>query len=465
MSGYNFIKDTAKQRLFVAGQEISCVNNHGVHEMYIILNGEVQIIGGPISPSIPPNVTNGGCIGVYSMFCGREVYRYRAKTDVFAFTVTEENFETIAIEAPKLAFQILQSTLKDAMVFLGDTVQYVFDQETPSSSKTTPSEDTTQNVERSTSHLFASDAEQADEVGDPVLDESQDKVELEESAGSQPDNVIDEVLDNSANSEQGEQEVEYLVNAKPSLVINDISILFPNGHKKYPDIIQPEYSKLTFEANFTCPHCQHAFKGRKVFESKLVEAKPARYDGRKYHKDFSLEWYSITTCPKCYFSTLTSLFDPSKPVFKAKTQDTLPAAKASIQLDFENERDINYVFAIHYLAILCAQAQTNTNSILFRLWSALSYLYEDIGDKAMHQFACQNAADAGQQMYTTSNLNAEQEQSVCMTTAGMFFNVGNITESRKWIFRVKSNRLGKKVLVDRADDLIDIINAKLAEEK
>ena len=105
-----------------------------------------------------------------------------------------------------------------------------------------------------------------------------------------------------------------------------------------------------------------------------------RYDLRKRYKGFQAEWYDILTCPHCYFSMLFDYFIEPVRFQKEKIQEALAAAKNETALDFTAERDLDFVFAAHYLALLCSPAFPSKQKQLdLKLWAnPVSYTHLDV---------------------------------------------------------------------------------------
>lgn len=237
--------------------------------------------------------------------------------------------------------------------------------------------------------------------------------------------------------------------------------LFPAGHKRYPGVQKPEYEKYLFDKEYRCPCCSKTFRGRKIFTSKLVPSSPTRYDLRRYFKNFQMEWYDVITCPNCYFSAPTEYFLEPGRFLKAKIRDRLAAAKKSVTLDFTAARDLDFVFTAHYLALLCAPAySSNEQQIRLRLWSNLSWLYEDMGDAEMERLAAAKAAETGEALFTAGSLNPFQEQVVSLQIAGMLYRTGEREKVMHWVFQAKTAKMGKKVYATLAEDLWEIIRAE-----
>lgn len=234
--------------------------------------------------------------------------------------------------------------------------------------------------------------------------------------------------------------------------------VFPSGHKRYPGITKPGHAKLLYAKAYVCPCCQKTFEDYKVFQSKLYQSKPVRYDLRRYYSEFQTEWYDVITCPHCYFSTLYGYYSEPKSFNKAAIEKELAEARRTVTLDFSAERDIDYVFASHYLALLCAPGySTNRRQLCARLWANLSWLYEDVEDEEMARFAAGRAAEAYKAMYGESRLSPVQEQATCLTIAGMLYRAGETNDLKKFLFIAKTSKHGNKVYADLADDLMETL--------
>lgn len=232
-------------------------------------------------------------------------------------------------------------------------------------------------------------------------------------------------------------------------------------HKGYPNITHPEYKKLVFEKEYSCPCCGTQFQDYRVFASKLITEKPLRYDLRQYHKDFQLEWYDIVTCRTCYFSTFSNLFLEPKNFSKSMIVGKLKEAQNECKLDFDKERDIEFVIASHYLALISAPAFLTHLQIKARIWSNLSWLYEDTADEAIAKLAALQAAEAYEKLFTETKLGTSQEQYISLAVAGMLYRAGELKDIRRWLLQVKRIKDGKKQYVDLADDMVELLHTVL----
>lgn len=265
------------------------------------------------------------------------------------------------------------------------------------------------------------------------------------------DKLAKEAIQNAANTYEDvkQQFIEVEKSVFPSFFLPE--------HKGYPGITHPEYRQLVFEKEYTCPCCDKSFHSYRVFNSKLVNEKPPRYDLRQYYKNFEVEWYDIITCKYCYFSTFTNLFLEPKGFSGSAIVNKLKDARSELTLNFDQERDIEYVIATHYLALITANAFSSYRQLKARIWGNLSWLYEDTGDEEIAKIAALNAAEAYKTLYLESKMNALQEQHTSLSIAGMLYRVGELKDIKRWLLQAKRINNGKKQYVDLADDLLDLL--------
>jgi len=231
--------------------------------------------------------------------------------------------------------------------------------------------------------------------------------------------------------------------------------IFPEGHKLYPGITKPEYAQLVFAKDYECPYCRKPFTDFKVFRSKLYEASPVRFDLRRYYNEFQTEWYDVITCQNCLFSTFHNYYTESKPIQRVKINNELAAIRASIMLDFEAERDIDFVFATHYIALICSEGYLSLGKqIRAKLWGNLSWLYEDVKDDEMAKFAAGKAAEAYEAIYAETHLTPVQEQITCLSIAGMQYRAGVDKNLKKYLFTAKTVKMGDSTYAKIAEDFM-----------
>lgn len=95
-----------------------------------------------------------------------------------------------------------------------------------------------------------------------------------------------------------------------------------------------------------------------------------------------------------------------------------------------------------------------------RIWSGISWLFEDAGDTALMQDYALKVAQVGEQIYSESKLAPAQEQMLGLSTAGMLHRAGKDENLMKWLFDVKTMKNGKKIYAELAENLMNEIREK-----
>lgn len=234
--------------------------------------------------------------------------------------------------------------------------------------------------------------------------------------------------------------------------------LFPKEHGNYPIQEPASFSTYTLTTNMTCPCCDTTFATRIPYISKLKISKPMGCDMRKYTVDFDTVWYDITTCPHCYFSCLTNFFENTAIFSKSKeVEDALAEIKKHTVLDFNAPRTLDFVFAMHYLALICAKAYTNEKQMIAKLWLQLTYLYKDTKDEVIYLYSVKQASEHYEFFYSSSNMKIEQEQTCCLILAHLFFVLKEIDKSMFYLSKVRTNKEGSALFKRLCDLKIDEI--------
>lgn len=249
----------------------------------------------------------------------------------------------------------------------------------------------------------------------------------------------------------------------PSL--EDKSGIFPPEHRPCPGITYPEFAQYIYSKEYTCPHCMSKFDGARISYNKLTPTTQSEhhslYDLRIFYKDFKSEWYEIITCPYCYFSTYYEYFRTTELLRKPYYEEQLKNAHDTLSLDFLAERDLDFVFTQHYLALLCSRGFKHFRQINARMWENLIWLYKDAGDPEMAQFAQKKTLACYQDVYQNSALDPVQEQRICMAVAVLLYQSGDYKKAREWAYRARTNRIGKKAYSNLAEKLLEDIREEM----
>jgi len=413
-------------RIIPAGQRIAAQD--GTREMYILLGGNAEAFvvqqGGLASAGV---LKMGATFGAKEFLWGDVSTVYRAKDDVCVYVITERSIEELMTSQPLIMLDLLR--------------------------------DATAPIRTSQPVVAAPQQRQATFVTPPQRSPAvrQTIVPVQETKPARtlftaPTAGIAQALRDAKNASEA---VHRDTGGATVRVLKEG--FFPEGHKGYHESINPDFTQFVYDKEYQCPCCSKPFKDKRIFQSKLSIAAPVRYDMREFFVDFTPEWYDVVTCPHCFFSMLTSYFSDTKNFFRVRARQGLGEVLDKVALDFEQERDLEQVFARHYLALASVAGYVNQKQLIAKLWGNISWLYEDAQDKEMEKFAACKAADAYIDVFQSTTPTAEQEQIICMTISGMLFRAERKSEIRRWLFNVKVSKEGKRFYADLADGLMEKI--------
>jgi len=412
---------------FAAGANIPCPGGPQPEQraMYILLAGRVDVYKNSAAggKQIVASLLKGDVFGGREYFTNADDCTYVAGLESVVFVVTEESFNDLSWSRPEILFDILRAAYIPLRKMTAAD-RGAGQEKAPAAAPAAKAADT--GAAKAPVPAAAAKATAKKEAPEDVRKKAQEAVK------------------------SGAEEA-----VQTKAAAHAIATLFPEGHTHYTDITHPEYSKLIFPKDYNCPYCKKSFKDFRVFRSKLYETSPTRFDLRKFYTDFQTEWYDILTCRSCFFSTFHNYFTEPKPLQKAKIDKTINEARSQILIDFDSERNLDFVFTSHYLAILCADGYPAMGKqIRAKLWGNLSWLYEDVEDKEMEKFAAAKAAEAYEQVYTESRLTPVQEQITCLSIAGMQYRAGIDNNLKKFLFTAKTLLAGDKTYAKLAEDFM-----------
>lgn len=237
------------------------------------------------------------------------------------------------------------------------------------------------------------------------------------------------------------------------------------GHRHYPGLTHPEYEKYLIPAEYTCPHCQKKFTGKRIQVSKLIPIRDTnenkRYDLRVSYNDFETEWHEVITCPHCYFSSFDNFFRESKSLYRSRYDKKLAALLDYVAFDATAQPDLDTVFAQHYLAMVCAPGFTDHRQIIARLWINLVRLYKDAGEPELAEIAEKNALSAYEKVFMEVELTEGQEQRLCLTVAGILYSRGDKRAAREWATKVRHGSGDRSAYWTMAEQLIQDVRAEM----
>jgi len=444
----NWLIEHGPCKKFNAGMNIPCPGGPepAQRAMYILLAGRVDVLkksaaGGT---QIIASLLKGDVFGGREYFTDADDCTYVAGIDSAVYVITEESFNDLSWSRPEILFDILRAAYMPMRKMTAASRASQQEKAPDLSAVKPPSPPAAPAAVKPATPAAAM---QTATPAAPAAKLAAAKTGAAKSAAPEEDDIRKKA---QASVLAGAEAAKQAKAAEQAF-----AEFFPEGHEHYTGITRPEYLPLVFPKDYTCPFCKATFKDYRVFRSKLYENQPMRYDLRKYFTDFQTEWYDILTCRSCLFSTFHTYFSEPKPMQKAKIEKALILARAEIHLDFDMERDLDFVFTVHYLAILCADGYPSVGKqIKAKLWGNLSWLYEDVENDKMAKYAAGKAAEAYEQVYTESRLTPVQEQITCLSIAGMQYRAGVDNNLKKFVFTAKTLLAGDKTYAKLAEDFM-----------
>lgn len=258
---------------------------------------------------------------------------------------------------------------------------------------------------------------------------------------------------------------------KPSAYViearNDISHhLYPKGHKHYNVPLDAEHEDMLFDKNVVCPVCEKDFTLYQLRTSKfkLVELKR---DMRQVFEGVDEIWYNIWTCPHCKYSNFHYDFPRMKAVNKEKLLQEMPDKLAGFHLPETLKTSYNEVFDSYYLAMACKDIVGGTAYEYGRLWLHLAWMYSDVEDDEMFNFAYEKAREFYAKGWFTERvqLTPEGEQKLAVLISEMHVHAGMLDDAMKFVFEAIQMKNGSKAMTEKARDRLAEIKEMIIKER
>ncbi|MBN2899427.1 MAG: DUF2225 domain-containing protein [Clostridia bacterium] len=187
--------------------------------------------------------------------------------------------------------------------------------------------------------------------------------------------------------------------------------LLPPQHSAYKyELYQEDYESNVLDKEVTCPICGEQFHADLIRTSKLMMSKNDKLF-RKFYSNMNPLANNIWTCPICYYSQYFYAFH-AVPVYKKEPlKELLGKIKPSIKVTNTAKDDINIVFIKYFLAIYMEEHTRGVSMInLAKCWLNLHWLYSDVNDEAMRDFALKKAHHYYKEAYYNSRLHLASEE-------------------------------------------------------
>lgn len=412
------LKNTGRLAKVEKGKILFREGDYG-NDMYIILNGVVNIYAGDYGQDCKPLVIlkNGDYFGEMALL---EDYPRSttaiAQEECLFLMISKSNFEKAIASDPGFAIKIMQS-LSNRLRF--QTSRYA------------------------------------------ELETRYDELLKKESPASSPEPFVEEAEER--NLDEGGfkhrlKDFSMLVEEKPQLVFSEdtfLSNFFPGGHILYRVPEPDSYKNFVTETERECPVCKSSFKTLMVRHSRL-NLDRIEEDFRMVYKDFDPLWYSIWTCPSCYYADFTEEFSKTSPSY---LQEAVLGRRDLLRKIFDaglkEDRTIDHVLNDYYQAMQTLLQKRDNDMALARLWIRLSWLYKDLGDSALYEKASMQAFYYYFESYFKGGTSTAKEDQQMTYLLGLFFEkFNNPQEARKYFFKAIVKPHGEQRINDMAYDKI-----------
>jgi uncharacterized protein (DUF2225 family) len=267
-------------------------------------------------------------------------------------------------------------------------------------------------------------------------------------------------------TEKGETEVPHAVEETRSegIIQPADPSLFPPGHKTYL-MNAASNDNLLFDREITCPICEQTFKEKAVRSSKL-RLDSVDPDSRQRFVGFEPLWYLVWVCPHCYYANFNSEFKQLPGLDKKGLREQGKNLKSKVAWECNCPRGINDVFVAYYLMLQTLEVGKAEPGKKAKVWLRLAWLYDDVDDKPMMEYASKQAFGLFKESYYNQNRDTsiEQDQRVSLVLGELGLKIGEDREAAEFFRRAINRRGGNVGLNRQAEDRIQDLKGKIQLE-
>ncbi|MBC9783215.1 DUF2225 domain-containing protein [Heliobacterium chlorum] len=421
------------------------------NEMYIILSGKVEVYIQSIDgfPIVITELQAGDFFGEMSLLEGLpRSASVRAIENTILLSISESNFESIMSRQPRLAFKVMKG-LSARLRQLNEELRRLKEGRRPQA--------------KEISKLLASRMAAAgfSVPANKGADPSREKA----SSPSGPP-AVEPVSPFSSAKSTGSPSVSSDRSVQASAPETSLFDYAP-GHKSYGKTAPAGDDDYLYDKKVTCPVCDGNFETKAVRSSKpkLHRVDP---DFRQHFHDFEPLWYTIWVCPHCYFSTFNFEFTTNLPgVIIKQIKTELAKLPKPFSFQYDHPRKIDQVFMAYYLALYTAKAGKPDPSKTAKLWMRLCWLYDDMGDKEIANYASYQALEQFKDTYFNSNRNTsiDQEQRLSILLGELSLRHHEYKEAMKFFRGGIARRGGSPSLNRQASNRYQDMKEIMEKEK
>ncbi|KAB2951974.1 DUF2225 domain-containing protein [Heliorestis acidaminivorans] len=212
-------------------------------------------------------------------------------------------------------------------------------------------------------------------------------------------------------------------------------VLFPENHKSYELEASSTDEHYLFDKKVQCPVCDKNFSS-KTLRSHRLNLNNVEADFRKRYEKIEPLWYMVWVCPQCFYADFYLEFGKLAESVEQKLRQRMKARKDTEPFNFSNPRHINEVFPAYYLLLDTFEACVSSPAKLAKTWLCLSWLYDDVEDQEMSDYASRQALDYYEKAYD-KNVGASiaEEQRLVILLGELHLRHNSYDEARQFFLR------------------------------
>ena len=243
-----------------------------------------------------------------------------------------------------------------------------------------------------------------------------------------------------------------------------INLIYPEGHKNYGKEIPNIYANFLFDKEIKCMCCGNNFDVKMQKISKLRLSK-VENDFRQKYLDFEPLYYTIWVCPHCFYANFHYDFEKLPETSIKKVLDGNKEIKYKINLSSSVPRNVNDVFTAYYIALYCTKFYRADFFKLARIWLQLSWLYKDVEDNEMFDYATGQALDNYNEAFfkNTAGLTPEQEQQCTIVIAELLYRKGRVKEALERYHAAAIMKNGSNIYKNHAQDRLAVVKEEYSK--
>ena len=250
---------------------------------------------------------------------------------------------------------------------------------------------------------------------------------------------------------------------KANTLSNYLDIV-PKEHKNYKVPFPDGYEKYVLEKEMKCPICGLISKQYMVRTS-LLKFEKFTTDMRSIYSPINPTWFELATCPNCLFTNSISQFEKVPDKYIPLTREALNKVSPAKYVVNIEEKTIDAVFTKHYLAITCTISPYLKDFKLGKLWLNLAWLYKDIQEYTLYEWAYEKAKGHYYKIFENSSveLSSSEEQKLYMIVAAFMCYDKRYRDAQKLYFDVTRIPQGNHMIEEMARDELEKVKRLLAK--